>query len=110
MERAISFIFNNQNTSTIGNFNGEQTNLTTNSFGVGVLPFFGVKYYITNRLSIGIETGFAATFTQAFNREDTLDFINGELTAFNKGETTRAAGNFRAFFSNLRFLNLGVNF
>ncbi len=98
---------------TLGNVTVNYTYTTDrllNIFNIGLNPFFGIKYYITNRISIGIETGlevsyFNATFTEIEILHDSF----GTLYSYTELEPFSANG-LLVKFNNLRFLTMGYNF
>lgn len=65
---------------------------------VGVNPFFGIKYYVTKRISLGIETGIELSY---------LHLIESSIPE------NREVSNSNGFFAqlnNLRFITLGYVF
>lgn len=78
----------------------------------GINPFFGIKYYFTSRISIGIETGFAILY---FNQSITEvgfeeEFVNGQSeVVFVEDEPVKSSG-IQTRFNNLRFLTIGYTF
>lgn len=101
-----------------GYFGGVTNNLTgttdrlITTFRAGVNPFFGIKYYFTNSISIGIETGVSLLyFNQAITevkREQELS--NGEfINSFVEDAPTKSSG-IQTRFNNLRFLTIGYTF
>jgi len=82
------------------------------TFRAGVNPFFGIKYYFTNNISIGIETGFAVLyFNQAITEVDReQELFNGEfVNTFVEDTPTKSSG-IQTRFNNLRFLTIGYAF
>lgn len=61
------------------------------NYSASVLPFFGVKYFLTDRINIGLETAFSIGYRHQKND----DISSNE---------------FFASYSNLRFLTLGYTF
>ncbi len=83
------------------------------TFEYGINPFIGIKYYLTNRLSIGVETGFKITY---FNNEvdeiveeiEQVDHEKFEVTSIE--EITEDAKGIKTRFNNLRHLTIGYVF
>lgn len=98
------------NIINIPDFTGSANQLRNYTIGGGILPFFGIKYYITNRLSVGIETGLQVLYLKEFSIDTAMEFRNGVLSEFNKGELVGGRGRISTFFTNLRFLTVGFNF
>lgn len=78
----------------------------------GIVPFFGIKYYFTNRLSLGIETGLAILY---FNQSITeviveANLVNGQIvTTFEEDDPVKSSG-IQTNFNGLRFLSIGYTF
>ncbi|RMG85405.1 MAG: hypothetical protein D6714_06005 [Bacteroidetes bacterium] len=78
----------------------------------GINPFFGVKYYFTPRISIGIETGISLLYFNQTIREVELEekLVNGRLeVSFVEGDPVKSNG-IQTRFNNLRFLTVGYTF
>ena len=106
----------NSNTSTYYGFvnqfysNGYPTGGTVNNYyGIAVVPFFGVKYRLTERFSISVESGINIAY----------DYLNCRLnetdlnTFTNQFESLTMVKNEKRFLVNmmyLRFLNLNYHF
>ena len=101
-----------------GSFGGVTINSTgttdrlLRTFRTGINPFLGIKYYFTNRLSIGIETGISILY---FNHSITeirfeQQFVNGQFeNVFVEDEPVISNG-IQTRFNNLRFLTIGYTF
>lgn len=75
---------------------------------IGVSPFFGIKYYITDQFNVGIESGFRLTY---FNTRLQRIEVNrsGETTTFKKYQPVISNGT-RFLFLGVRFVTLGYSF
>jgi len=101
-----------------GSLGGVTNNLTgttdrlLRTFRTEIYPFFGIEFYFTNRLSIGIETGISILY---FNQSITevrfeQEFINGQFEqVFVEDEPVKPSG-IQTIFNNLRFLTVGSTF
>lgn len=81
---------------------------------IGVNPFFGIKYYLTDRLSIGIETGFELSYYR-FKDEEYIRSWNvdqfGNISNYtaSKVASTLFSG-LLANFNNIRSVTAGYTF
>lgn len=79
---------------------------------VGVNPFFGIKYYITDKISVGIETGFEFSFfNNKTNQTQYLPRLVKEGVKIDIIEyDPRFTNGLLAKFNNLRFATVGYVF
>jgi hypothetical protein len=79
---------------------------------VGVNPFFGIKYYITDKISVGIETGFEFSFfNNKTNQTQYLPRLVKEGVKIDIIEyDPRFTNGILARFNNLRFATVGYVF
>ncbi|MCB0662051.1 MAG: hypothetical protein KDC24_04890 [Saprospiraceae bacterium] len=84
----------------------------TSTIQAGVNPFFGIKYYLSEKFSIGIETGFAFQyFHQKITEVDyTTTYSNGTYYYKLMEKEPSSTNGITTNFNNLRFLNLGYTF
>jgi len=86
---------------------------TINGYRTGVNPFLGFKYYFTDRLSIGVETGISLLYFSQTAREFWVQAIiaNGQVTKITtiQSEPIKSSGILTSF-NNLRFLTVGYTF
>ncbi len=78
----------------------------------GLIPFIGLKYYVTDQLSFGIETGLSLSYysSKINNVYYSLDFVNGK-EVYNKTELTPFIENGIKFnYLGLRFITIGYSF
>ena len=83
-----------------------------NNYEAGLNPFFGIKYYFTDRISLGIETGLSILYYNEKVTQLLVERISGEgglINRYSEGETVGSNG-IRTRFNNLRFLTLGYTF
>jgi len=100
---------------TIGGITINSTRTTDRLIEVmrtGLNPFFGVKFYFTPRISLGIETGLSILyFRQSLTEigfEDVL--VNGQFEeVFVEDEPVKSSG-IQTRFNNLKFLTVGYTF
>lgn len=89
------------------------TGRITEIYRMGINPLFGVKYYFTKRLNLGIETGFNITYfdqsIQEYGFVYELLESGGLRGVFQENEPYKING-FQTSFNNLRFLTLGFIF
>lgn len=81
-------------------------------FKTGINPFFGIKYFLTDQISIGIETGvqivyFNSKITELEYRQEIID---GQSTRVLHERTPFIAHGLLTKFNNLRFVNIGYAF
>jgi len=111
-------MFKNDDDFSNGSLGGITINATNStdrlitSIRTGVNPFFGIKYYFTNQLSVGIETGIAILY---FNQKITeisigQDFVDNELVTVVNEEDPVVSEGLQTNFNNLRFLTVGYAF
>ena len=82
------------------------------TFRTGLNPFVGIKYYFTNRLSLGIETGISLLYFNQAITEVRFDqtIVNGQVVEeFVEDEPVKSNG-LQVGFNNLRFLTVGYTF
>lgn len=78
----------------------------------GVHPFFGIKYYFTSNISLGIETGLSLVyFHQAITEVGFEErVLSGQIIqVFVEREPVKSEG-FRTTFNNLKLLTVGYAF
>ncbi|MFN0013341.1 MAG: hypothetical protein ACKVU2_02230 [Saprospiraceae bacterium] len=83
------------------------------SIRAGLNPFFGIKYYFTSRLSIGLETGMSLMYFHASVTEQvvTRTLVNNQIIYTNVYTSNLpASSGFQTRFNNLRFLTVGYTF
>jgi hypothetical protein len=90
------------------------TDRTVRSINAGLSPFFGIKYYITNQFSVGIESGFRLTyFNTKFQEVRTINEFDQDLgqtiTIFEELEPVISNG-IRFNFLGVRFITIGYSF
>jgi len=90
------------------------TDRTVRSVNAGISPFFGIKYYISDQFSVGIESGFRLTyFNTKFQEIRTFtefDQVTGQTsTVFEELEPVVSNG-LRFNFLGVRFITLGYSF
>lgn len=91
---------------------GDYLNEHAKIWRAGVNPFFGIKYYFTKRLSIGIETGAEfAFFKSKITEEGYRTFIlNGnQYFSYYYGDPLESKG-ITTKFNKLRYLTVGYTF
>lgn len=103
--RSVNGVINNR-----ARRNGYERNVRT--IKTGLNPFFGIKYYFTKSISLGIETGLAMVYfsqkTTAFLGEEKM--VDGVVeTSIVEKETVNAKG-IQTKFNNLRFVTVGYTF
>ncbi len=94
------------------NFTGSGNDRFIKSIRTGLNPFIGIKYYFTNRLSIGMETGISILYFSQSVAEARYEqkVVNGQLEkVFVKDEPSKSQGIWTGF-NNLRFLTIGYTF
>lgn len=96
----------------INNNSVNSTDRLIQTFRTGINPFFGVKYYFTDRISIGIETGLSILYFRQKITE--VEFENAtvggvQFTNFIKNAPFKSNG-IQTNFNNLRFLTIGYTF
>jgi hypothetical protein len=80
----------------------------------GINPFFGIKYYITNQFSVGIESGFSLTYFNTRIQENrTINQFNPntgqQITVFEELEPVLSNG-IKFSFLGVRFITIGYSF
>lgn len=103
--------------SSIGGVVSNSTNTTdrtVRSINTGLSPFFGIKYYITDQFSVGIESGFRLTyFNTKFQEIRTINVFDQDLgqtiTVFQELEPVVSNG-IRFNFLGIRFITVGYSF
>lgn len=90
------------------------TDRTVRSINAGLNPFFGIKYYITDQFSVGIESGFRLTYFNTKIQEiRTISEFDQELgqniTVFKELEPVVSNG-IRFNFLGVRFITIGYSF
>lgn len=85
---------------------------TERSIEAGLLPFIGLKYYITDQLSVGIESGLSMSY---YNRNVTesiyeREIINGQVFDTVEHADPIVVSGLRFRFLGLRFFTLGYSF
>lgn len=78
----------------------------------GVSPFLGMKYYFTDQLSIGIETGFSLGYynSKFKNVMHSVDIINGQEIYNQTNYTSFIENGLKANFLGIRFITIGYSF
>lgn len=81
---------------------------------IGINPFFGIKYYLNDRFSIGIETGFELSYYRFHNEEYIRSWnvgLNGIIENYNaeKVKNTTFTGLLMSF-NNVRSVTAGYTF
>ena len=83
-------------------------------YKVGINPFFGVKYYLTDRFSIGIETGVEISYYRLHDKEYFRNWrINQAGEVYDYTVTKIQDKSFSGLltnFNNIRFLTAGYTF
>jgi len=82
------------------------------TMSAGFIPFFGVKYYFTSRISVGVETGFSIVyFNQSITEVNMYQrAVDGRIESiFVKDAPVKSHG-MQFNFNNLRFLTVGYTF
>jgi len=110
----IDFLKSDDNFSnvSIGGTTNKSNDRFIRTIRTGVNPFFGIKYYFSSRISIGIETGVSILY---FNQSITevgfeQKIVNGQLEkVLVKDEPSKSQGIWTGF-NNLRFLTIGYTF
>lgn len=101
-----------------GNFGGitvnqvETTDRYIQTLKIGLLPFFGAKYYFTDQVSVGIETGvqlfwFSTKFTEL---EFKQEFTNGQLVNVFVEHAPVKSNGIAVLFNGIRFITVGYSF
>ena len=103
-------------------FNGSYGGVTINAVGttdryiqtfrIGVLPFIGAKYYLTDQISLGIETGVQVSWFQTKFTEVEFEqqIINNQVTnVFVEHEPVKSNG-VNIIFNGIRFVTIGYTF
>jgi hypothetical protein len=85
---------------------------TTQRIEAGLSPLFGLKYYFTDRISIGIETGITVSFFSQSAREtiSAVDVINGTQQVSTVTYDPVKSSGIRTSFNNLKFVTVGFTF
>ncbi len=78
----------------------------------GINPFFGIKYYFTDRLSLGVETGFEISYFSQKTTElvSSQQIIGGEFVPVVEELEPFVSNGILTAFNNLRFLTIGYTF
>ncbi|MBK9221770.1 MAG: hypothetical protein IPO16_06560 [Saprospiraceae bacterium] len=105
------------NNATIGGVilnSTSTTDRTARTIDAGINPFFGIKYYMTNQFSVGIESGFRLTYFNTRIQENrTINKINPntgqQMTVFEELEPVVSNG-IRFNFLGVRFITIGYSF
>lgn len=103
--------------STFGGIITNSTHTTDRNIrtlDVGVSPFFGVKYYITDQFSVGLESGFRLTYfdtkIQELQMDSEYDPQTGEYNnLFEEFEPVSSKG-VRFNFLGIRYITVGYSF
>jgi len=90
------------------------TDRTVSSINAGLSPFFGIKFYITNQFSVGIESGFRLTYFNTKFQEVRITNqggtnFNQQVTSFEELEPVVSQG-VRFNFLGVRFITVGYSF
>jgi len=98
-----------ESTNSIGTFNYKNNK---SDYSIGLVPFFGIKYYFNNRFSIGAETGVSFGYRFGINKlqNDNIIITNGETTVQEGDPNISTSHEFYTYFSNLRLLSIGYLF
>ncbi len=92
----------------------QTTDRTVRTINTGVNPFFGLKYYITNQFSVGIESGFRMTYFntkfQEIRRIEKFDPIAGQVITVTKELEPVVSNGIRFNFLGVRFITVGYSF
>jgi hypothetical protein len=88
------------------------TDRTVRTINTGINPFFGIKYYITNQFSVGIESGFRLTyFNSKFQEIRSIFSSSIGQNNFDFEEFGPVVSNgFRFHFLGVRFITVGYSF
>jgi len=92
----------------------QTTDRTVRTMNTGINPFFGIKYYITNQFSVGIESGFSLTYFNTRIQENrTINQFNPntgqQITVFEELEPVLSNG-IKFSFLGVRFITIGYSF
>lgn len=81
-------------------------------YGLGLNPFFGIKYYFNSRLNLGIETGLYLGYQMYHTETKTVvhEYSGAELTTSESSLPDQKSGKILTSFNNLRFLTVGYCF
>ncbi|MEM1216533.1 MAG: hypothetical protein AAGJ82_12650 [Bacteroidota bacterium] len=100
---------------TIGGIINNAT-VTTDRFvktvRAGINPFFGIKYYFTNHLSVGVETGISILYfnqavTEVQFEQQSIDGLSQRVFV---EDAPVVSNGIQTNFNNLRFLTIGYTF
>ena len=94
--------------------NTRTTDRFVRTINTGLSPFFGIKYYITNQFSVGIESGFRLTYFNSKIQEVRITnqgntSFNQQITLFEELEPVVSQG-VRFNFLGIRFITVGYSF
>ncbi len=94
--------------------NTQTTDRTVRTMNTGINPFFGIKYYVTNQFSVGIESGFSLTYFNTRIQENrTINQFNPntgqQITVFEELEPVISNG-IKFSFLGVRFITIGYSF
>ncbi len=117
VDALINFSFSNNEIESV--FSGTNPSEITNTsrdinryFGVGINPFFGIKYYLNPRLSVGVETGLQFSYARRYGSWlKTSVYVDNGMFIYDEFRRDRTIGDsFFSSFNNLRFLTIGYTF
>lgn len=90
----------------------ETTDRLMRTMKTGLNPFIGIKYYFTNRISLGLETGFSVLYFSQETIELSFEseVVNGDVVSELVEAEPFIATGILTDFNNLRFLTIGYTF
>lgn len=81
---------------------------------IGINPFFGIKYYLTDRISVGIETGFELSFYRFHDEEYIRSWnvaLNGAIENYSAERVRNSTfTGLLMNFNNVRSVTVGYTF
>lgn len=81
-------------------------------FESGIIPFIGIKYYVTDQLNFGIETGFALSYYYSKFKDLNYKYeiLNGVETKDQMSLPPYVENGIKLNFLGIRFITLGYSF
>ncbi len=82
------------------------------NINLGLIPFFGLKYYVTDQLSFGVETGLSLSYyySKFKDVQYSFEFINGQEVYSQRNFIPFTEYGMKFNFLGLRFINIGYAF
>lgn len=78
----------------------------------GFIPFFGLKYYVTDQLSFGLETGFSLSYyySKYSDVDYSFEIVNGKEVFNQTNFTPYTEQGIKFNFLGIRFITVGYTF